>query len=638
MDEMMTTERMRQSALQRNAYDAETVRAMERPLLERGVPLMRMAASAAAQVTAELLEEHDIDVAEANVVLLAGAGDNGGDGLYAAAQLARSGAQVTAIAVGESLHIQGLLAFTHSGGRLLVLNPEATIPGVSNGFGAGEAGERLQAAMELVHQAHVVLDAMTGIGVHGALQGPAATMTQILHPADENGNGSHAARANDEKPFVVAIDTPSGIGVNDGTLPGNYIPADVTVTFGALKPCAMLPPATFACGRLVLVDFGFDIARAVPAVSSVDDKAGTMLRRPKPTDSKYSRGVVGLITGSVKYPGAAVLSSAAANHCNIGMVRYLGPANAADMVLRNAPEIVIGKGRVQAWAVGSGVPTAGAIDAAEERASGRHSAHTTDAQREAIAALLKHYALPDENTSESVSNTGIAANHKESDSNRDNGPWAMPPICVDAGALDLLPERVPQHVVITPHAGELAALLRLRGEQVDTSAITAEPWHWAKRAHELTGATVLLKGAVTIIVGDSEMTGAAPQENDNETDNRIVEHKTTMTYISGSGPAWLATAGAGDVLAGVMAAMLAQQDEGRIQQHPSLIVATAASASYIHGYAAGLASQSDERGWEPPEIFGAKGIRQPCENLGHPIVAGDVVVALPRAIENLFRQ
>lgn len=637
MDEMMMTEPMRQSALQRNAYDVETVRTMERPLLERGIPLMRMAASAAAQVTAELLEEHDIDVAEANVVLLAGAGDNGGDGLYTAAQLARAGAQVTAIAVGESLHIQGLLAFTRSRGRLLVLNPEATITGVSNGFGAGEASERLQAAMKLVQQADVLLDAMTGIGVHGALQGPAATMAQMLHPADENENGSHATPCiNGEKPFVVAIDTPSGIGVDDGTLPGSYIPADVTVMFGAMKPCAMLPPATFACGRVVLVDFGFDIMRSVPAVSSIDNKAGTMLRRPKPTDSKYSRGVVGLITGSVKYPGAAVLSSAAANHCNIGMVRYLGPANAADMVLRNAPEIVIGKGRVQAWAVGSGVPTADASDAAEVRAAGKHSVHTPDAQRDAIAALLKHYALHDETTSESIDNAGISFNHKESDLNRDNGPWTMPPICVDAGALDLLPERVPQHVVITPHAGELAALLRLRGEQVDTSAITAEPWRWAKRANELTGATVLLKGAVTIIVGDGEMAGATPQENDNETNKRIVGHKTTTTYISGSGPAWLATAGAGDVLAGIMAAMLAQQNENRIQQHPSLIVTTAASASYIHGYAAGLASQSDERGWEPPEIFGAKGIRQPCENLGHPIVAGDVVAALPQSIENLL--
>ncbi|MBB2954852.1 hydroxyethylthiazole kinase-like uncharacterized protein yjeF [Bifidobacterium commune] len=637
MDEMMMTKQMRRSALQRNAYDVETVRAMERPLLNRGVPLMRMAASAAAQVTDELLDEHDIDVADANIVLLAGAGDNGGDGLYAAAQLARAGAQVTTIAVGESLHIQGLLAFTHSGGRLLVLNPEASIPGVSNGFGAGEAGERLQAAMELVQHADVVLDAMTGIGVHGPLQGPAATMAQMLHPAGESAKGSHTTPCtNGEKPFVVAIDTPSGIGVNDGTLPGSYIPADVTVMFGAMKPCAMLPPATFTCGRVVLIDFGFDITHIVPAVSSIDNKAGTMLRRPKPTDSKYSRGVVGLITGSVKYPGAAVLSSTAANHCNIGMVRYLGPANAADMVLRNAPEIVTGKGRVQAWAVGSGVPTADALYVIEDHTSGRHSTHTPDAQREAIAALLNHYALSDENTGESVGNAGIAPNRRGSDLDCSNGPWAMPPICVDAGALDLLPKRVPQHVVITPHAGELAALLRLHGEQVDTSAVTAEPWRWAKRAHELTGATVLLKGAVTIIVGDSEMAGMAPQENDDETEHHIVAHKATTTYISGSGPAWLATAGAGDVLAGIMAAMLAQQNEGQIQQHPSLSATTAASASYIHGYAAGLASQSNEQGWEPPEIFGAKGIRQSGENPGHPIVAGDVVAALPQAIENLL--
>lgn len=637
MDEMMTTE-MRRSTLQQNAYDAETIRTMERPLLNRGVPLMRMAASAAAQVTAEILDEHDTDVAEANIVLLAGAGDNGGDGLYAGAQLARAGAKVTAIVVGQSLHIQGLLAFTRSGGRLLILNPEATIPGVSDGFDAGEVGERLETAMKLAKHADVVLDAMTGIGVRGALEGPAATMAQILHSSKVNANGPQASRSPHGKtPFIVAIDTPSGIGVNDGTLPGSHIPADVTVMFGAMKPCAMLPPATFACGRVVLVDFGFDITNIVPAVSSIGNRACTMLRRPKLTDSKYSRGVVGLITGSVKYPGAAVLSSTAANRCNIGMVRYLGPANAADMVLRAAPEIVIGKGRVQAWVVGSGVPTADALDADEERTHGRHSAHTSDGQRAAIAALLKHYALHNESAIDSTDDARMSSTRKKTNPDHSDEPWAMPPICVDAGALDLLPERVPQHVVITPHAGELAALLSLRGEHVEPSAVEAEPWRWAKRAHELIGATVLLKGAVTIIVGDSEMPGVASQSNHDESKNHNTAHTTVTTYISGSGPTWLATAGTGDVLAGIMGAMLAQQDEDRIQNDTSLSLMTAASASYIHGYAAGLASFSEKRGWNPPRIFDEDPLFRTDEHLGHPIVAADVVASLPQAIEDLLQ-
>ncbi|MDF7663851.1 NAD(P)H-hydrate epimerase [Bifidobacterium sp. ESL0763] len=627
MDERMADVR-RGRRLRHQAYDVATVRGMERPLLDRGVPLMRMAASAAARVTAELLDEHGLDVDGARVVLLAGAGDNGGDGLFAAARLARAGAQVTAIAVGKSLHLQGLLAFTRSGGRLLVVNPDADIPGVSSGFGAGEAGERLQAASELAGQADVVLDAMTGIGVNGALRGPAATMAQILHPGDSSNETLSPSLAGKDvghghKPLVVAIDTPSGIGVDDGTLPGDCIPADVTVIFGAMKPCAMLPPATFACGRTILVDFGFDLSHARPAVVSIDDKAADAVRLPRVSDSKYSRGVAGLITGSARYPGAAVLSSGAAVRSNIGMVRYLGPINASDMVLRNSPETVIGKGRVEAWAVGSGVPTAAAARDTDKQGAGRHGTNGSDGQRGAIAALLKHYALPD------------GGDEATKAIDFDWEPWSLPPICVDAGALDLLPERVPAHVVITPHAAELAALLRLRGEDVDAEGVVAQPWRWARRAHELTGATVLLKGAVTIVVGGAGLPGT---NDEDDAEGAGEDSKATLTYISGNGPAWLATAGAGDVLAGVMAGLLAQQGEDALQRDPALDVMVAASASHIHGLAACLAADSDSHGWQPPEIFDADGTIEPDGKPGHPIVATDVIDALPQAFGELLRR
>lgn len=118
----------------------------------------------------------------------------------------------------------------------------------------------------------MIIDAMTGIGVSGALRGIAGAIASSLgfdgelpdRPALPNNEPSSAL------PLVVAIDTPSGVGVNDGSLPGPYIPADVTVTFGAMKPCAMVPPASYACGRLTLVDFGFDIDDCVPAAEMTD--------------------------------------------------------------------------------------------------------------------------------------------------------------------------------------------------------------------------------------------------------------------------------------------------------------------------------------------------------------------------------
>lgn len=577
-----------------SSYSADVVRQLERPLLDDGVPLMRMAASAVARVTLSLLDDEDLDVEDARVTVLAGAGDNGGDGLYAGAELAREGAQVTAVAVGRSLHEDAFRAFVRAGGRVLVLDPAADIPGCTSGFSAGEAGERLQAAVECARGSHVVLDAMTGIGVAGALRGVAGTLASSLgmdgvlpdKPALPNNDPSA------DLPLVVAVDAPSGVGVDDGSLPGPYIPADVTVTFGAMKPCAMVPPASYACGRITLVDFGFDVDDAVPFAEMTDgDFVADSVRLPSLADGKYSRGVVGLVTGSARYPGAAVLSARAAACANVGMVRYLGPQRAQDMILAVLPEAVLGKGRVQSWVVGSGVPAEGDV------ASG------DDMQRATIAALLDHYALED------------------GDGSRNERAEGMPPIVVDAGALDLLPCHVVPQVVITPHAGELAALLnRLDADMADVVSrqwVEARPLRAALRAHELTGgATVLLKGAVTIVVGA-----------DGDGNTRII--------LSGRAPAWMATAGSGDVLAGVLGALLAQQDD-MLSDDPALVPEVAAAAAYMHGLAGAMASGSEQRGWHRPHLYGHAG-KTPASVIGHPIVAGDVVAAVPRAFGELLR-
>ena len=156
-----------------SSYSADVVRQLERPLLDDGVPLMRMAASAVARVTLSLLDDEDW-------MLEDGAGHGVGwrwgqwwRWLVCGAELAREGAQVTAVAVGRSLHEDAFRAFVRAGGRVLVLDPAADISGCTSGFSAGEAGERLQAAVECARGAHVVLDAMTGIGVVGALRGVA---------------------------------------------------------------------------------------------------------------------------------------------------------------------------------------------------------------------------------------------------------------------------------------------------------------------------------------------------------------------------------------------------------------------------------------------------------------------------------
>ena len=585
----------RRELLLHSAYDSDTVRAMERPLLDKGVPLMRMAAQAAAHMAAGMLDDEDLALEDTSIVLLAGAGDNGGDGLFAAAALAQEGANVTAIAVGRSLHEAGFASFVRAGGKVLVLDPAADIPGCASGFSAGEAGERLQTAIAVARKSHLIIDAMTGIGIQGSLRGIPAALASALgldgeapdEPALPNRESSG------DFPLVLAVDTPSGVGVNDGSLPGPYIPATVTVTFGAMKPCAMVPPASYACGHLTLVDFGFDIDDCVPATEMTDgDFVTDSIRLPQLSDGKYSRGVVGLVTGSARYPGAAVLSSTAAARTNTGMVRYLGPQRTQDMVLSSLPEAVIGKGRVQSWVVGSGVP------------AGDDEASDSDFQRKTIAALLKHYALPQETDLDD----DVDARHA--------GALDMPPIVVDAGALDLLPDKVPAQVVVTPHTGELARMLTRLGEnEVGVDEVRAQPLACARKLRELTGATVLLKGAVTMVVG-----------TDGESNERVI--------LSGRAPAWMSTAGSGDVLAGMLGALLAQQDD-MLTEDPALVPEVVAAGAYMHGLAGAIASQSEQRGWHRPQIYGHSK-KQHFGEIGHPIIASDIIDSIQPAFLQLL--
>jgi NAD(P)H-hydrate repair Nnr-like enzyme with NAD(P)H-hydrate dehydratase domain len=181
--------------------------------------------------------------------------------------------------------------------------------------------------------------------------------------------------------------------------------------------------------------------------------AASCIRVPEEHDDKYSRGVLGVVTGSDDYPGAAVLGVEAAVRTGLGMVRYLGPERASLLVLQARPEVVAMAGRVQAWLVGSG--------------------QSADTRTDATRAQLEHAA-----------SSGL-------------------PVVVDAGALDLVAS-IGGPALLTPHAGELATLLAAHGEQADRAAVTAEPAHWASRAADLTGAVVLLKGRVTHVCAPLE--------------------------------------------------------------------------------------------------------------------------------------
>jgi hydroxyethylthiazole kinase-like uncharacterized protein yjeF len=240
---------------------------------------------------------------------------------------------------------------------------------------------------------------------------------------------------------------------------------------------------------------------------------------PSELDNKYSRGVLGVITGSAKYPGAAVLTVASASATGLGMIRFHSNSGLAHLVLHSNPEAVVQPGPVTAWLAGSGID------------SRRYSDFTTWLRHRWFTLISK----------QSV------------------------PTILDAGAL-YLAGKFDQPTLITPHAGELARLLTQRGITVTSEAIEGNPKKWAITASEKLGVIVLLKGSQTVVAdGDS-----------------IIELPVSTP--------WLATAGSGDVLAGIVGTLVATNyieilnDRNRLSE-------VAASAAFIHNSAALLASR-----------------------------------------------
>nr|WP_246256190.1 NAD(P)H-hydrate epimerase [Isoptericola halotolerans] len=503
-------------------------------MLEAGEPLMDRAAFALARQVLADLRARRRHLRGARVVLLVGAGNNGGDALFAGAVLARRGVAVTAVLVSDRAHDGGLTTLRRAGGRVVDL--------------AGEGPERVGAVAAQAARADVVVDGVLGIGARGALRGRAAELVDALAEALARGDGPADGPG---RPWVVAVDLPSGIGADDGTLPGPVLPADRTVTFGAVKPGLLLPPAASRCGEVTAVDIGLalDGPPALRRLEAAD--VGRAWPVPGPADHKYTRGVVGVVAGTAAYPGAAVLTTSGAVRAGAGMVRYRGPGAVGQAVVAARPEVVVGPGRVQSWVVGPGIPSG--PDQPPDADDGQHERGGA-----ALAAARGELA----------------------------GVREPAPAVVDAGGLALLGDRCPPWFVLTPHAGELTTLLRSRGEDVRRHEVEAAPLRWARRAQELTGATVLLKGGVTVVVGPR---GAFSQAD---------------------APGWLATAGAGDVLAGLLGAMLAARSAEVVEQ-PTLAAEVAAAAALVHGRAARRA------------------------NPGGPVAALDVAEAVPATVAEL---
>ncbi|MDX8032361.1 NAD(P)H-hydrate dehydratase [Lentzea sp. BCCO 10_0856] len=435
----------------RGVWHTERVKSAEEELMAVVPPgsLMRKAAFGVATHALGLLS------GRRRVTLLVGAGNNGGDALWAGYFLRRRGVAVSAVLLSpDKVHVEGLAAFRRVGGRIV-----------------SEVGTP-----------DLVIDGIVGLSARGPLRPAAAALVSTVRAP------------------ILAVDLPSGIDPDTGEIAGPHVRAHTTVTFGCLKPVHALAD----CGDVHLVDIGL---RPADPDFLLLDRADITWPVPGPNDDKYTQGVTGVAAGSTTYPGAAVLSTGAAVLATSGMVRYAGPA--ADAIRARWPETICtgsitDAGRVQAWVVGPGMGTG-----------------------PSSAEILRF-----------VLDAGV-------------------PVIADADAITLLAShpdlwdaRDPDApLVLTPHDREFE---RLAGP-VGADRVAA-----ARKAAQRFNAVVLLKGHRTVV--------AAP-------DGRALVNSATSS--------WPATAGSGDVLSGIIGALLAAGVD------PFL---AAGHAAYVHVLAAELAA------------------------------------------------
>ncbi|MEU2908867.1 NAD(P)H-hydrate dehydratase [Streptomyces massasporeus] len=415
---------------------------------------------------------------------------------------------------GDALYAGARLARRGAGVTAVLLAPErAHAAGLA---ALRRAGGRVAAAGDgeaLVEGADLVVDGIVGIGGKGGLRPDAVPL---------------AAAAGRSRGAVVAVDLPSGVDADTGEVHGHAVRADLTVTFGTHKPGLLIDPAREHAGAVRLVDIGLELPVEPELEALQHQDVARLLPVPRAESDKYRRGVVGIAAGSARYPGAAVLAVSGALRGGAGAVRYVGPAG--DAVIARYPETLVSDqgpkhaGRVQAWVVGPGAGD-DAVTVAEVLAADVPVLIDADGLRLADAEVVRGRRAP---------------------------------------------------TLMTPHAGEAAALLGVERGEVEGGRLTA-----VRELARRYGATVLLKGSTTLVADSG---GGAVRVNP-------------------TGTGWLATAGSGDVLSGLggslLAAGLSAVDAGSV-------------GAYLHGLAGRLSAG------------------------GAPVGAHDVADAVPEAWRNVL--
>ena len=545
---------------------------------------MRQVGDAVAQRVARLVgdtpplfaqpHEPPVPGPQADVVAFVGGGDNGGDALYACSILAARGMVVTAFLLKPTCHARALAAARESGVGIVEL--------------AGRSLRSLNGTPEwnTICGARVWIDGIVGIGAKGPLGGELADTVTCLN---------EELRAHPKK--VIAIDVPSGLTDDNGLVTGPILRATHTMAVGSFKRAQILAPAAQYCGALELIDMEWtglvglkpadteETSGEVPVYFYDGTGSSRFVQAPAFDDDKYARGVVGLVAGSDTYPGAGLLATRGALASGAGMVRLNSTRRVQDLVLAAEPGVVTVGGRIQAALIGPGL----------------------DEDRREDALELAQFC----------GQSGV-------------------PLVIDAWGLDLIPELAdtinPETTVLTPHHGEAARLLTRLGTPTKRDEVAAAPLRYANLLHDATGCHVVLKGPVTIVrsfeyadmLRDQALLASFIDPELDFPDLESMEDSVTRcdsTLVAPTTTSWAGVAGSGDVLAGLIAGILARpvRDEhalpGPNGQPQAVTPERLVSAVWLHGRAAKLAT--DEY------------------NGRAPIQARDIADAIPEALAAL---
>ena len=393
-------------------------------------------------------------------LVLAGPGNNGGDGFVVARLLLERGWPV----------------------KLALLGPPERLKGDAALAAASWTEPVLPISTELLSERPLIVDALFGAGLDRPVQGPAATVIEAVRAAGLDS---------------VAVDMPSGVDGDTGTILGVAAPATVTVTFFRKKPGHLLMPGRSLCGRTIIADIGIPpsvLTRIGPSVRENDSNLWQpSLPLPAPDAHKYDRGHA-LIVGGGEMTGAARLAARAARRAGAGLATIVAPRTALPVYAADLPGTLVAPR--EDWDALLGDPRRNAVLIGPGAGVGAETAETVlEARASNKRAVIDADAL-----------TSFA------------------------GAPHRLFAALDGDCVLTPHDGEFARLFEgtLKGAGADRLSR-------ARAAASLSGAVVLLKGS-----------------------DSVIAHPDGRAVINANAPRWLATGGSGDVLAGIILGLMAQ--------------------------------------------------------------------------------